>query len=94
MTATQPDRAQRHDRSFAQTTTTLPIFLTVRETAAFLRLSEITLSRWRTEGGGPPYRKFGRRVLYARTDLVAWAEAQTRLSTSQPYNHSLTPSVG
>ena len=58
------------------------IFLTVREAAEFLRLSEITLSRWRTEGSGPSYRKFGRRVLYARADVVAWADDQKLLSTS------------
>ena len=60
-----------------------PVFLTVREAAALLRLSEITLCRWRIEGSGPPFRKFGRRVLYERSDLVAWAQAQTRLSTSE-----------
>jgi hypothetical protein len=60
-----------------------PTFLNVREAAVLLRLSEITLSRWRLEGGGPPYRKFGRRVLYARSDLLAWADAQVRHSTSE-----------
>jgi excisionase family DNA binding protein len=64
------------------------VFLTVRETAALLRLSEITLGRWRIEGSGPPFRKFGRRVLYERSDLIAWAEAQRRLSTSDAANHS------
>jgi len=59
-----------------------PVFLTVGEAAALLRVSEITLARWRIEGRGPPYRKFGRRVVYALADILAWAEAQTRLSTS------------
>ena len=60
-----------------------PVFITVRETAEFLRLSEITLGRWRTEGVGPPYHKFGRRVVYGRSDLIAWSQAQKRSSTSQ-----------
>lgn len=60
-----------------------PVFLTVRETAEFLRLSEITLGRWRIEGVGPPYRKFGRRVVYDRADIIAWTDAQTRSSTSE-----------
>jgi hypothetical protein len=60
-----------------------PVFLTVRETAALLRLSEITLGRWRIEGKGPPFRKFGRRVLYATSDLIAWGEEQKRVSTSE-----------
>jgi excisionase family DNA binding protein len=65
-----------------------PVFLTVSEAAALLRLSEITLGRWRIEGSGPPFRKFGRRVLYERSDLIAWAEAQRRLSTSDAANRS------
>ena len=60
-----------------------PAFLTVKETARFLRLSEITLCRWRIEGGGPPYRKFGRRVVYAHSDLRIWADAHRRSSTSE-----------
>jgi hypothetical protein len=28
------------------------------------------------QGGGPPYRKFGRVVLYRWGDVLAWAEAQ------------------
>ena len=61
-----------------------PVFLTVREAAALLRLSEITMARWRIEGNGPPHYKFGRRVVYARSDLIAWTEVQRRQSTSEP----------
>jgi excisionase family DNA binding protein len=60
-----------------------PVFLTVREAAELLRLSEVTLARWRIQGGGPAYRKFGRRVVYSRSDLTAWANGQTRQSTSE-----------
>jgi Helix-turn-helix domain len=60
-----------------------PIFLTPKESSAFLRLSEVTLARWRIEGTGPSYRKFGRRVVYAKADLLAWADGQTQQSTSQ-----------
>jgi excisionase family DNA binding protein len=60
-----------------------PFFLTVKEAADLLRVSEITLSRWRLEGCGPPFRKFGRRVLYARCDVLAWADARQRWSTSE-----------
>jgi helix-turn-helix protein len=58
------------------------VFFTVVEAATFLRVSPVTLSRWRIEGRGPPYRKFGRRVVYARDDLLAWAREQSRSSTS------------
>ena len=59
------------------------VFLNAREAAMWLRVSPITLGRWRIEGTGPPYRKFGRRVVYAQRDLFSWAEAQKRLSTSE-----------
>jgi hypothetical protein len=59
-----------------------PTFLDTREAAAFLRVSQVTLARWRIEGKGPPYRKFGRRVLCARPDLINWSERQLHQSTS------------
>jgi predicted site-specific integrase-resolvase len=65
-----------------QLTDTHAVFLTTTEAANFLRISPITLSRWRIGGYGPPYRKFGRRVVYARDDLLAWANQQARSSTS------------
>jgi hypothetical protein len=66
----------------SQPVTTRSIFLTTVETADFLRVNSVSLARWRMEGRGPPYKKFGRKVLYSRSDLIAWTEAQTRLSTS------------
>ena len=66
----------------AEVADTPPIFLSAKEAAALLRISPVTLSRWRIEGRGPAYRKFSRRVVYARDELVGWAEAQRRQSTS------------
>lgn len=80
MTARFRERARLQP---AQQPSDLPIFLTVREAAALLRLSEVTLARWRIEGGGPAYRKFGSRVVYGRSDLTAWADRQARQSTSE-----------
>jgi hypothetical protein len=60
------------------------IFLSAQEAAELLRISTVTLSRWRIDGQGPEYRKFGRRVVYARADLIAWADAQRRRNTSAP----------
>jgi hypothetical protein len=60
------------------------LFLNVAETAALLRLSSVTLGRWRIAGVGPPYCKFGRRVVYSRTEVVTWAHAQKRQNTSVP----------
>jgi excisionase family DNA binding protein len=62
---------------------TPPCFLRVREAAELLRVSTVTLGRWRVSGRGPAFRKFGRRVLYALSDLLEWADDQRRLSTSE-----------
>jgi hypothetical protein len=59
-------------------------YLTNNEAAAFLRLSPRTLEKQRVIGGGPRFRKFGRRVLYAIADLEAWAESRTFEMTSDP----------
>jgi Helix-turn-helix domain len=61
-----------------------PVFMTVIEAAAFLRISPVTLGRWRIEGHGPPFCKFGKRVLYECGDVIAWANTRKRLSTSEP----------
>ncbi|MPZ44229.1 MAG: helix-turn-helix domain-containing protein [Betaproteobacteria bacterium] len=54
-----------------------PRYLTNDEAAEFLRLSPRTLEKQRVIGGGPRFRKFGRRVMYALVDLEAWADART-----------------
>ena len=61
-----------------------PEFLTNDEAAAFLRLSPRTLEKQRVLGGGPRYRKFGARVLYAVGDLRAWADGRAYGMTSDP----------
>ena len=44
------------------------------------------LARWkqRVIGGGPKFRKFGRRVMYAVSDLDAWADQRSYEATSDP----------
>ena len=61
-----------------------PEFLTTDEAAAFLRLSPRTLEKQRVLGGGPRFRKFGARVVYAAADLRAWADSNTFGMTSDP----------
>jgi hypothetical protein len=68
-----------------QPTSTSPAaarYLTNAEAAAFLRLSPRTLEKQRVIGGGPRFRKFGRRVLYAIADLESWANARSFAMTS------------
>jgi hypothetical protein len=53
------------------------------QAALILRMSGRTLEKWRVTGGGPAYRKFGRKVLYADSDLSAWVESTRKTSTSE-----------
>ncbi|MED5500652.1 MAG: helix-turn-helix domain-containing protein [Pseudomonadota bacterium] len=59
-------------------------YLTNDEAADYLRLSPRTLEKQRVVGGGPRFRKFGRRVMYAVADLDAWADARSYGATFDP----------
>ena len=72
-----------HQESEMRTDPSL-LYLTTPEAAKFLRLRPATLARWRCVGGGPPFRKFGGRVVYSQEELKAYAEATRRVSTSDP----------
>lgn len=61
-----------------------PRYLTNDEAADYLRLSPRTLEKQRVLGGGPRFRKFGRRVMYAVADLDAWANEHSFETTSDP----------
>ncbi|KHK52061.1 transcriptional regulator [Ralstonia sp. A12] len=76
-------------RPAVASTTPLPVaktarYLTNDEAAEYLRLSPRTLEKQRVIGGGPRFRKFGRRVMYAVTDLEAWADQRSFEATSDP----------
>ena len=47
-------------------------WLTGPEVGAWIRTPVETLRYWRSRGLGPKSAKFGRRVLYARTDVETW----------------------
>lgn len=57
-------------------------FYRTKKAAEILGLSHRTLERWRFEGQGPVFRKFGKLVVYAETDLTQWSDGQIRTSTS------------
>jgi len=59
-------------------------YLTNDEAADYLRLSPRTLEKQRVIGGGPRFRKFGRRVMYAVADLDTWADSRSFEATSDP----------
>ena len=47
-----------------------------------------TLAKMRCMGGGPPFVKAGRRVLYRRGDVIAWLNAR-RVNNTTEAAHSL-----
>lgn len=58
-------------------------YLTTDEAAQMLCMSQVALGRWRVEGKGPPFHKFGRRVVYDRADVKEWAKRRKYASTSE-----------
>jgi helix-turn-helix protein len=64
------------------------VFLTTRQLGALILKSTITLEEWRREGRGPAYVKLGAgrgaRILYRRSDVDAWLQAQTRGGSETP----------
>ncbi|HET7020533.1 MAG TPA: helix-turn-helix domain-containing protein [Xanthobacteraceae bacterium] len=57
--------------------------LDARAAARFLGLAVATLAKMRCMGGGPPFVKAGRRVLYRRSDLVEWLNARRVRNTAE-----------
>ena len=54
-------------------------YLTRKQAAELLGMlglptSIATLETWGTRSGGPPYTKWGRRCIYPRNKLLAWAK--------------------
>jgi predicted DNA-binding transcriptional regulator AlpA len=59
-------------------------YLINEEAAAHVRLSPRTLEKLRVQGGGPRFRKLGRRVVYLLDDLDSWMDARVCAMTSDP----------
>lgn len=59
-------------------------YLRSPEAGRHLGLSGHTFEKHRTYGAGPRYRKIGGRVVYALSDLEAWADQGAQISTTDP----------
>lgn len=59
------------------------LFLSPRQLADKLNVSEPTLARMRCQGSGPRYRKLGRSVKYRWSDVEEWLAGCARQSTSE-----------
>jgi excisionase family DNA binding protein len=62
--------------------------LSPKQAAAFLRVSKSYLDKLRVYGGGPRFLRFGRKILYRKSELNVWAEQRCFSSTSE-YTDSL-----
>jgi hypothetical protein len=60
------------------------MLLDTQSASAIYGLSVSFLNKRRVQGGGPPYLKVGRKVLYNEAKFEEWLAAQERTSTSQP----------
>lgn len=58
-------------------------YFTTKTLAEYAHTSTRTLERWRSEGGGPPFRKWGHKVLYNIDDVEAYLDAHKHDHTSQ-----------
>jgi excisionase family DNA binding protein len=56
-------------------------WLTRREAAQYLRLSHRTLEKWSWLGVGPEFHRLGRRIVYDREELDAFAARGRRTRT-------------
>lgn len=47
-------------------------FMTGKQLAELLHVSVRTLEGWRLKGGGPPFARFGKVVVYDKIDVDLW----------------------
>jgi predicted DNA-binding transcriptional regulator AlpA len=52
-------------------------YLLPTEAAAYLRVAVGTLTKWRWQHKGPPYRKIGSLIRYVQSELDDWMQAQS-----------------
>ena len=62
----------------------LPEVLTPPELAAFMRTTTTSLAQDRYTGRGVPYVKFGKRVRYMRSDVLAFLASNRMQRTDDP----------
>lgn len=52
-------------------------FLTPKELADLVRVPVRTLESWRLRGGGPPFARIGKHVVYDKVDVDLWINERT-----------------
>lgn len=59
-------------------------YLTPQQAGQHINLSPRTLEKMRSDGGGPRFKKLGKRIRYTKADLDKWAESRSCDSTFDP----------
>jgi hypothetical protein len=70
-----PAERQRKQRERRLKQNRIPGYAPEAETAEALNVSVRTLRKWRQEGLGPSYVKFGRQIYYSVEGRAAWLKA-------------------
>jgi hypothetical protein len=55
-------------------------YLSRADTAKVLGVRPLTLDRWRANRRGPPYTRLGHKVLYKKSSLAEWFNAQEQMA--------------
>jgi helix-turn-helix protein len=63
--------------------TNAPLFQTEQQVADYLCQSIRTIQKWRVNGSGPCFYKFGQSVRYRSDEVFEWANARRKAHTSQ-----------
>ena len=66
-------------------------FLIASEAAVKLRIAKRTLDNHRWKGTGPKFRRHGGRIVYRRSDLLAWSEERAARLAGQKNPHVGNP---
>jgi excisionase family DNA binding protein len=79
-----PERKHFSKAGLASTVSAISnVYLTCKESARYLRVSKSYLDKLRCTGGGPPYTRLGRKILYRISDLEFWLHQHRFENTSQ-----------
>ena len=71
-------------------TTVKPYAVNTKDASKMTGIPVATLTTWRSRGGGPPFVKAGRCVLYRVADLQAWLDARVVTSTADAIARGMT----
>lgn len=66
------------------------VFLTVDEAATVMRMAKRTLDNHRWKNTGPRFRRHGGRVVYRRSDLLAWSEQRAARTVEREKSRTLS----